>query len=58
MTVIWLKPPYTSEIYPIENIRKEIRARGFHNEIIQTLDKVLNGYVILFVILMLKRFEI
>ena len=33
-------PPYTPEMNPIEQIWKEIRARGFHNEVFSTLDKV------------------
>ena len=35
-------PPYTPEMNPIEQIWKEIRKRGFHNEIFATLDKVVN----------------
>lgn len=34
-------PPYTPEMNPIEQIWKELRARGFHNEVFQTLAKVL-----------------
>ena len=33
-------PPYTPEMNPIEQIWKEIRKRGFRNEIFQTLNKV------------------
>ncbi len=33
-------PPYTPEMNPIEQIWKEIRKIGFHNEAFQTLDKV------------------
>ena len=33
-------PPYTPEMNPIEQIWKELRARGFHNEVFQTLAKV------------------
>lgn len=33
-------PPYTPEMNPIEQIWKEIRKRGFKNEIFQTLNKV------------------
>lgn len=33
-------PPYTPEMNPIEQIWKEIRKRGFKNELFQTLDKV------------------
>ena len=33
-------PPYTPEMNPIEQILKEIRKRGFRNEIFQTLNKV------------------
>ena len=33
-------PPYTPEMNPIEQIWKEIRIRGFKNEVFQTLDKV------------------
>ena len=35
-------PPYTPEINPIEQIWKEIRKRGFRNEIFQTLEKVVD----------------
>lgn len=35
-------PPATPEMNPIEQIWKEIRKRGFHNEIFQTLDKVID----------------
>ena len=35
-------PPYTPEMNPIEQIWKEIRKRGFRNEIFATLDKVVN----------------
>lgn len=34
--------PYTPELNPIEQIWKEIRKRGFKNEIFQTLDKVVD----------------
>ena len=35
-------PPYTPEMNPIEQIWKELRARGFHNETFQTLEKVVD----------------
>ena len=35
-------PPYTPEMNPIEQIWKEIRKRGFRNELFQTLDKVVD----------------
>lgn len=35
-------PPYTPEMNPIEQVWKEIRKRGFRNEIFQTLDKVVD----------------
>lgn len=35
-------PPYTPEINPIEQIWKEIRKRGFKNEVFKTLDKVID----------------
>lgn len=35
-------PPYTPEMNPIEQIWKELRARGFHNEVFQTLEKVVD----------------
>jgi len=35
-------PPYTPEMNPVEQIWKELRARGFHNEIFQTLGKVVD----------------
>ena len=34
-------PPATPEMNPIEQIWKEIRKRGFRNEIFNTLDKVI-----------------
>lgn len=33
-------PPYTPEMNPIEQIWKELRKRGFRNEIFATLEKV------------------
>ena len=35
-------PPYTPEMNPIEQIWKEIRKRGFTNEVFQTLEKVVD----------------
>ena len=35
-------PPYTPEMNPIEQIRKEIRKIGFKNEVFQTLQKVVD----------------
>ena len=35
-------PPYTPEMNPIEQIWKEIRKRGFKNEIFQTLNRVVD----------------
>lgn len=35
-------PPYTPELNPIEQIWKELRKRGFRNELFQTLDKVVD----------------
>ncbi len=35
-------PPYTPEMNPIEQIWKEIRNRGFKNELFQTLEKVVD----------------
>ncbi len=35
-------PPYTPEMNPIEQIWKEIRKRGFKNEVFRTLDKVID----------------
>lgn len=37
---LFFLPPATPEMNPIEQIWKEIRKRGFKNEIFQTLDKV------------------
>ena len=34
-------PPYTPEMNPIEQIWKEIRKRGFKNEVFSTLNKVI-----------------
>lgn len=35
-------PPYTPEMNPIEQIWKEIRKRGFKNEMFPTLEKVID----------------
>ena len=35
-------PPYTPEMNPIEQIWKELRARGFRNEVFPTLEKVVD----------------
>ena len=35
-------PPYTPEMNPIEQIWKEIRKRGFKNEVFATLEKVVD----------------
>lgn len=35
-------PPYTPEMNPIEQIWKEIRKRGFKNEVFSSLDKVVD----------------
>jgi putative transposase len=35
-------PPYTPEMNPIEQIWKELRKRGFRNEVFKTLDKVID----------------
>lgn len=35
-------PPYTPEMNPIEQIWKELRKRGFKNEIFSTLEKVVD----------------
>ena len=35
-------PPYTPEMNPIEQIWKEIRKRGFKNEVFQSLQKVVD----------------
>lgn len=40
--VLFHIPPYTPEMNPIEQIWKEIRKRGFHNEIFSTLEKVVD----------------
>lgn len=49
-------PPYTPEMNPIEQIWKEIRKRGFRNEIFQTLIKVVERLCgTLFVIFPLRR---
>lgn len=39
---IFLLPPATPEMNPIEQIWKEIRKRGFKNEIFNSLEKVVN----------------
>lgn len=40
--VLFHIPPYTPEMNPIEQIWKEIRKRGFRNEIFETLEKVVD----------------
>ena len=35
-------PPYTPEMNPIEQIWREIRTKGFKNEVFTTLDKVVD----------------
>ena len=35
-------PPYTPEMNPIEQIWREIRTRGFKNEVFNTLDDVID----------------
>ena len=40
-----LLPPRTPEMNPIEQIWKEIRKRGFRNEVFKTLDKVIDRLV-------------
>ena len=35
-------PPYTPEMNPIEQIWKEIRKKGFRNEVFKTLEKVID----------------
>lgn len=35
-------PPYTPEMNPIEQIWRELRTRGFRNEVFTTLEKVVN----------------
>ena len=39
---LFFLPPATPEMNPIEQVWKEIRKRGFRNEIFQTLDKVID----------------
>jgi len=39
---IFYLPPATPEMNPMEQIWKEIRTRGFRNEIFKTLDKVID----------------
>jgi len=40
--VLFHIPPYTSEMNPIEQIWKEIRKRGFRNEVFASLEKVVD----------------
>ena len=40
--VLFYIPPYTPEMNPIEQIWKEIRKRGFKNEIFATLERVVD----------------
>ena len=40
--VLFHIPPYTPEMNPIEQIWKEIRKRGFKNEVFATLSKVVD----------------
>ena len=40
--VLFFIPPYTPEMNPIEQIWKELRKRGFRNEVFSSLDKVID----------------
>ena len=40
--VLFYIPPYTPEMNPIEQIWKEIRKRGFRNEVFASLEKVVD----------------
>ncbi len=40
--VLFFIPPYTPEMNPIEQIWKELRKRGFKNEVFSTLGKVVD----------------
>lgn len=40
--VLFYIPPYTPEMNPIEQIWKEFRKRGFHNEVFPTLENVID----------------
>ncbi len=40
--VLFFIPPYTPEMNPIEQIWKEIRKRGFKNQVFSTLEKVVD----------------
>ena len=40
--VLFHIPPYTPEMNPIEQIWKEIRKRGFRNEVFATLEKIVD----------------
>lgn len=40
--VLFHIPPYTPEMNPIEQIWKEIRKRGFRNEVFPSLEKVMD----------------
>ncbi len=40
--VLFYIPPYTPEMNPIEQIWKELRKRGFKNEVFSTLEKVVD----------------
>ena len=39
---LFFLPPYTPEMNPIEQIWKEIRKRGFQNEVFASLEKVMD----------------
>ncbi len=40
--VLFFIPPYTPEMNPIEQIWKELRKRGFKNEVFSSLEKVVD----------------
>ncbi len=40
--ILYHIPPYPPEMNPIEQIWKEIRQRGFRNEVFATLEKVVD----------------
>ena len=56
--VLFYIPPYTPEMNPIEQIWKEIRKRGFHNEVFASLEKLSSDCAILFAFCLTKSFPV
>ena len=56
--VLFYIPPYTPEMNPIEQIWKEIRKRGFHNEVFASLEKLSSNCALLFALCLTRSFPV